>query len=164
MENTAAPATPTAQAEAPVEKVESKAAEPTAEKPNSTKLLDYARKEAEFAKKEVARKEEIAALVDLADHIDCTLVLLNDLSADMQAKAGSPDGSFGLWNTIKAFKQVADIFLWNPHSFVYHFYFNEAVFLAGTQEDYGPGRIFCSIGKKVVEYLSNTSCIGIDFR
>ena len=62
MENTAAPATPTAQAEAPVEKVESKAAEPTAEKPNSTKLLDYARKEAEFAKKEVARKEEIAKL------------------------------------------------------------------------------------------------------
>lgn len=58
MENTAATTEPTAEApaspapEAP--KVE--------EKPSSNKLLDLAKREADFAKKEVARKEEIAKL------------------------------------------------------------------------------------------------------
>lgn len=39
-----------------------KVAEPAVEKPSSSKLLDFARKEAEFAKKEVARKQEIEKL------------------------------------------------------------------------------------------------------
>lgn len=59
MSETAPVATPTAEAPA-VEA--SKAPEPVVEKPNSSKLLDFARKEADFAKKEVARKEEIAKL------------------------------------------------------------------------------------------------------
>lgn len=64
MENTAAVAEPTAQAEPVVEKVESKVVEtpPLEEKPSSGKLLELARKEAEFVRKEVARKEEIAKL------------------------------------------------------------------------------------------------------
>jgi len=37
-------------------------AEPVVEKPSSSKLLDFAKKEAEFAKKEVARKQEIERL------------------------------------------------------------------------------------------------------
>lgn len=62
MENTAAPveSQPPAQAEPVVEKSESTPA--PEEKPNSSRLLDMARKEAEFAKREVARKEEIAKL------------------------------------------------------------------------------------------------------
>ena len=61
MENTAAVEGPTAQApasESPAP-VESKAVE---EKPTSGKLLELARKEAEFVRKEVARKEEVAKL------------------------------------------------------------------------------------------------------
>jgi len=57
MENTAETTAPTAEAPA-VEKT----AEAPVEKPSSGKLLDLARKEAEFIKKEVARKEEIAKL------------------------------------------------------------------------------------------------------
>lgn len=59
-------ATPTAEAvvESKVEESPAKveAAEPVVEKPSSSKLLDFARKEAEFAKKEVARKQEIERL------------------------------------------------------------------------------------------------------
>jgi hypothetical protein len=51
---------PTAEAtEKPAESVESKPAEAVIEKPNSSKLLDFAKKEAEFARKEVARKQEL---------------------------------------------------------------------------------------------------------
>jgi hypothetical protein len=55
---------PTAEAPVSESKVETPVAEavPVAEKPSSAKLLDLARKEAEFVKKEVARKEEIAKL------------------------------------------------------------------------------------------------------
>lgn len=61
MEETAAVEQPTAQAE-PV--VESKVTEapPVEERPSSSKLLELARKEAEFVKREVARKEELVKL------------------------------------------------------------------------------------------------------
>lgn len=62
MENTASTASPTAEASEAVEATAEKVAETPAEKPSSSKILDFARKEAEFAKKEVARKEEIAKL------------------------------------------------------------------------------------------------------
>jgi hypothetical protein len=49
-------------AEAPPSETPVAEAAPIVEKPSSAKLLDLARKEAEFVKKEVARKEEIAKL------------------------------------------------------------------------------------------------------
>ena len=103
-------------------------------------------------------KSKSRPYIELAPHIDCLFVSLNDVFDDRQAQAGASLGARATTiDSVKAIEEVSDVFLADSNAIISHFDQNIIIHIIEADFDfYIVSSLIQGIDILVIKYLSNT--------